>query len=365
MKKKLPIKLNPGNTTDCFIVYLLTILMTDERYLPWYVERFIELEMGIFKGKPVHDFWMYYYEYITFDKSYVFDEVLDIKRFMYKDKGNIVPDVIEAINNSQYVMLGVDCFYVWDGETNHGYHECLIHGYDEEKNEFYYVDIEYGGWVEKTVSFTRIAEGFHACINDYNNYHERLLYMPRFHMPAFTISPNQSFNREPNLMRIFTTVDSFLRGSRHDVAGMYPYGPGGKGEYFESILWKGINIYKGIYEELYDFLKNNTNQDLERKFMIGMKKLIENKEALLHKMQYLHIHRYIELEDPMTEGMEKLIVIIKKAFTALGRYHKTHDENDFLNAMNMIKDAEEKDVLVLGTIRDLLAKSTKDFYGKV
>ncbi len=56
MNKMLPLNMNTGLANDCWHVYRLAPLMTEEHNKPWFMERFIELELGFSLGDPIDQF---------------------------------------------------------------------------------------------------------------------------------------------------------------------------------------------------------------------------------------------------------------------------------------------------------------------
>jgi hypothetical protein len=101
MEKLLPFNFNWGNNTDCWNSKFLGIVLSNDAFLPWYVERF----SSIFLRKRKNEFLTHYYDRGSSAFNYLYQEVLDFKRI--KERADIIRTIKNAIDNNSYVLLAV------------------------------------------------------------------------------------------------------------------------------------------------------------------------------------------------------------------------------------------------------------------
>jgi len=299
MQKILPVNLNTGLTTDCWHFMKLAPLLADDRYIPWFVERFIELEMGICEGDPIQDFWIQYYRLEHYDLELLYQGVLAFDHFEQCDFVDIVQGTMARISEGGYVLLGCDNYYIRMSEyyqKHHCMHEYLLFGFNRHDEVFHILAMKGNQWTTDTVSFKEIEQGFQAGLSNMRGDFEGHYRLFRFDMPATSFKGVPQPKSKPNLYKILESVENCLEGGIRQV--MMGAGDGaGTGASKSFVEWSGISIYDGLQNRISDCIEAYPSLLMDRSIILGIKKMCENKRGMLTRLQYLDRHHYIQLQD--------------------------------------------------------------------
>ena len=111
----------------------LSVILADERLLPWYYEHFINLfsivdESGYLK--------LEFLEYRASYKEVIYEVYLGYN--LLKSESNIINLVIDKINSGYYVIINVDEYYLpvkSRYQKEHFVHHSLVYGYDNARQK--------------------------------------------------------------------------------------------------------------------------------------------------------------------------------------------------------------------------------------
>ncbi|CAM4456523.1 hypothetical protein FHS16_004279 [Paenibacillus endophyticus] len=323
MQKILPINLNTGLTTDCWHFMKLAPLLADDRYVPWFVERFIELEMGIWEGDPIQDFWIQYYRLEHYDLELLYQGVLEFEHFEQRDFSAIVKSTVDRISQGGYVLLGCDNYYIRKSEyyqKQHCMHEYLLFGFNQQERFFHTLAMKGNRWTTETVSFDEIEQGFQSGLNHMRGDfvgHYRLF---RFGMPATSFKGVPQPKSRPNMYKILESVENCLSGgTRHVVMGEKD--GTGTGPPKKFVEWSGMSIYDGLQNRISACIEVYPSLLMDRSIILGIKKLCENKRGIFSRLQYLDQHHYIRLQNRHIEMLNELCGSLDKLLLLLIVYH--------------------------------------------
>lgn len=321
MRKILPLNVDVGITTECWTLYRLSAILTNNKYYSWYYERFINLTMVDNCEVVYYPTYFGNYQYRIIENQFIYDEVLNCKLIDYKNKG-IVDAIIEGINNGWYSLIDYNRFFI-EGDQRYlkenSYHDVIICGYDMKDEVFYCFDynlrnIQIG---IQTIKFDQLEKAFLSSIN----YHRKIGEYSQYceNLPATFIRPDNRFEREVCLGRILDTLDNYMNSHNIEIIS--------NGNTLN--LRKGISIYKGYYQDLYERLLDNENYFSNNALpLFRIKTVGESKKGILTRMNYLMANKYIcfnesELEEKVNEFMNKIELV----FSIMSKFYYTHDKS--------------------------------------
>lgn len=327
MIKKLPVNLKVNITTDCWHFYRLCIILSDDKYTPWYIERFIKISFN------ETSFLSYYYSSEEWGVVDLYSEVLRFQEIREYD--NITNRIAASINNNGYVLIELDNFYVKQSihyMQRHELHETLITGYDDIKKEFYYISWMESRWVEQALSFEDLEASFKSVINIINSDIEQYTWIKTLNLPITSIYLNNNFNREPNMFRVYDSININLQGNTKDVTK-------GSGKEFLS---DGLSIYKGYYTKLKNKILNDETFD-NYLVVMGIKRLLENKQGLLFRIEYLSNNGFIENDTNTIRLLKELIDKIEKFLGLMIKLTMKYNKDYLERACEYLRKAESID----------------------
>jgi len=349
MKKLLPINLNTGITTDCWNFYRLAVILSDEKLLPWFVERFIEVLMH-------ENFTTAYYDFGSLDAYFTYDEVLEYEEIINKEA--IISVIFDSVNRNGYVYLYWDRYFIKESpffKKDHSLHDMLIIGYDDKQEEIYYIDIGINNilWGIHTVKFDNFVEAFSSGLKIVRERPNDFIWLHAYYLPACIFYlKNKTFNRGPRLGRIYASLEVCLRGREFINKKFVP------DKNTSSVFRSGTSIYKGYYEDLNEVLVNkNSNLLNENKHILyGIKRLIESKNGLLFRLNYLNKHNYVTLDESLVKNIKQLLNTLEISFQLMSKYAFTMNIKYLERANQRFKEAEELDICVLTEAINLFQK---------
>lgn len=341
MEKILPVVIDTGIQTECWNYYRLAAMLSDDRYLPWFIERFIELTM--FNGYEVN-----YYDVNSMDYvSPEYDEVIYYEDILTNE--NIVETVIDGISKSGYIMLYADCYYIEGSrfyKDKHYYHELMIIGFNDELREFTYVSININSefWGKYKISFSSLEQAYASAIQWLSGSRDMSLLISDYHYPACIFFLRDIKKRRVQLTRICGSLKRLLFGEIRNIS--YHKLPSSD---TENIVCKGVSIYKRYYESLYSLLMKDGNGILiqDVRVFVGLKKLSESKVGLLYRLKYLDENKYIVLDRHLVDKLNKLCEHIATALRLIEKFMVTENKELLPRMADNLRKAESIDIELL------------------
>lgn len=352
MKKKLPIRLYTGITTECWTFIRLAAILTQERYLPWYIEKFIHYCVD-------ESFQFHYYRWGGIDFLSVYDEVLEFHDINIKD--NVIKKVIEAINDNGYVILYCDRYFVKGGEEyqiKHRLHEMLIYGYDLDSGEINYIDINLDGvlWGEHKIKISELKEAFGSSLLIINENLDKWVWLYETNLPCSVFYLKDTLDRKPRLDILYHSIDMCLKGGEDTNKNFVP-----KSTESNSIRY-GVSAYKSLYVDLNNILTNiNRNFLNENEEVIWcIKSIMESKEGLSFRLRYVMDNMNIRIPSELFDKIENLIETIYRALLHIIKYSRTMDLKYLEKGMNNLMQVEQLDIDVLTESKNILQLHMKN-----
>ncbi|MEK3707939.1 hypothetical protein MKY87_28175 [Paenibacillus sp. FSL R7-0198] len=193
--------MNNNPLINTFNVYasVLSIIGRDNINIsPWLYNNFIQI-------RYVYDWHTYFFD----NHHQIFDQCPWINHHVIpetilKNKWTSLHEfIIDAINESRYVYLYVDRYYISASKAyqkNHNWHEIFIFGYDLEKGTFHVADnIQEGKYIHAECSFSELNEGYNAMNSDNEFFHNvHLLGIKEEHEYKF------------NLQQVASTLENYV-----------------------------------------------------------------------------------------------------------------------------------------------------------
>ncbi len=346
MEKILPINLNTNITTECWTFHKLAAILSDAKYRPWYLEKFINLTI-------VEDFRTMYYPQDTPEHYSIFDEVIEFKYFSTKDQ--IVSQVIEAINENGYVLIDTDYYYMphsAEYQKSHYTHLIIIYGYDNSSQAFHIVDLDKSySWKKFKCPFSQIEEAFYSrCDLLVSNKSKDYKLMSVYHLPASSFFLKNTFSlKQPRIYRIYNEISGCLSGL--------------ESKSIKPTLWdnitkvrrSGVSIYKSYCEDLYNivsedstFLKNNFIP------VLGLKALTECKIGLKLRLEYLVHNGIIKSFDSVIGSIDEICDLLVKCQSLVTNFSLTDNISCLERSMELLRQCQEIDIKLLQETADIL-----------
>lgn len=164
MRRELPVNY-PPITSLMTHASILSIITTNENYIPWFIFNFIQMS--------VEDTGLDFYHFYNTDFLCPYLEVIPLNRDFYKEFINIdiINLIVKCIRNNYYVIPIIDEYYISNSDSfkkNHQPHPILIYGYDYMNNLFSAGDFfKYGKYTFSKISFHELKEAYLKYDSDY------------------------------------------------------------------------------------------------------------------------------------------------------------------------------------------------------
>ena len=359
MKRILPIKkpddLSHADKCECWTALRLGAALSNEDFLPWYMENFICVMMD------QHYCVMHQDKIGSIDSLSLFNEPLTITE-MY-DKEDIVSQVLQAVDAGGYISVYYDRYFLEGNESFgivHYLHDMLIYGYDDEKRELYFVDYELDptGRV-RSIDFSIFSQSFYSALEHIKTEKEKYAWQYILNLPGHIMYPNSpNPHRQVNLTKIYESIDKNLRGGEFICETFSEENVIFHTSYLTDRCRYGISIYKGFYEDWFPIIKReNVIQDNFYNLFIavGLIKLYENKKDLLCRLQYISEEGF-KISNNFIKNVDKFTILLRSAFDLLAECLENFDTQKVEIAEQKIKKAEMLDRLILTEAKDYVSK---------
>lgn len=349
MVKLLPVNLDINLRSWCPFFHYLSVILTDNKYLPWFAEKFIMMEIRPYS-------YMIHYTDAQFRNAYTFDEVLSIHTI--KDKSDIIERLVGYINNNYYLRIVGNRALLDPAATQQlGLHAMLIFGYDLNQNVFHFHDVKFRGKLcqKHSITFEDFKNTFYSGLRiiKENNLQYREEYYER--LTAFRTKPYQPLeNREVHVPRIIRDFKRFYDGGE-----FYKPEPDEKSE---NAIWQqnklkyGTSIYSAFHEDLYFkcFSRNALNEieikKLENSVGRGLTRLFENKINHLFRLNYLSKKLKINFASLTITELKELCSLISNGISFFNKYLHTMNKEYLDKFKTVMKESEMKDKSILEQI---------------
>jgi len=265
---------------------VLSILSTDDAYLPWFHSNFIQM----YCLKDFHDFNrdvpLDFYMGPRKDFNYYLNNnwltYLSTEKQLIEStcNGDTINFITQCINNDLYVALYLDEFYIedrWAYNDRKWEHENLIFGYDLERKVFNMIG--YRGANRKfeasEISFDVFIQAYNDCDRT-NQYYRNQLYLIRKVVRAEDI---YEINYKFNLDFVIRSLEEYVQSA--DSSKNFAMFQNNL-----SHLGFGLDVYKYLKANLTEFWFD----------FRSMHVLWEHKNCMLARLEYMHANGYLEEE---------------------------------------------------------------------
>lgn len=229
------------------------------------------------------------------------------------DGKDIIEVIIDNINHERFVLLMVDRHKLDIGYSKYSEHQLLIHGYDLEKEVFYYADNSFNGKYKTDLqcSISKLREAFYAAS----------IYRlePDFSNSIFTFNINYNAEYSLNIPKIICQLKQYVEETR---------------VFFNNSYLNGI----GVYRHLIECFKKDIldNYDIR-----GLCLIKDHKSAMVQRIQYFEKHfcKHFEALELFVDLKQKcdLIVLL---YVKFGFTKKT---DIMVKIIDMLADMEQEE----------------------
>ncbi|MHA6529497.1 hypothetical protein [Paenibacillus sp. BAC0078] len=343
-KSILPVNLNVDMNINCFDYYKLSMILSDEALIPWFIERFIGLQVD-------EHFECSYYELGSSSPTeyeFVFDEVLSTTRIILEEN-TILDTTIKALKDNKYVLLTLNqkFFKKYHNERKiDSVHGTLFVGYDEKTELLYFLENVNNKWGLGSLKFSDLEQSFHTAIEIISkdkHVDSWLLFLSRVGEPASTFEIKNNYNRQLRLNILYDTFIHYLNGVESISRDSSYY------------RWNGIAIYKAYYQNLTDILVSNDIQEYFKPFRIlniekGMRRILENKRGLIYRVNYLVESLLIEFDEMFLKDLRDLYDLLETGVALYSKFFRKQDKKIIERANVYLKKAEELEYNILSQL---------------
>lgn len=339
MNKELPINLNYSYARECWITLRLIPAMSDNRFIPWFIENFntyyVDENLSI-----SHHNW-------SLTELYnLFNEILTYECF--NKNLDIFKQLELAISNNKYLLLYCDRYYMKNTKQyqhKHEMHEILIHGYDNANNTVNYVDIYNNKWGSYLMSYDELKRSFNSTIDAISGEPSLYEYLYRAQLPATIFSLNTTFQRNLRIDQFYESICYNIEGK--NIRGEY----NDNGELKLISRRYGVSVYKSYYEDLYKYIKN---QQYERYKHMNILTLIETKKNLIIKLNEIRNYLSIKINASVFDDIDKLLENLIIARNLFLKYIFSNELELIEEMRNCFIVAEELDIKIMQYLKNIL-----------
>jgi len=352
----LPIKPNPSFKTSCWDANWLSLILSDDKYLPWYIEHFICIHME-------ENYSIRYYDLYDIDYCSIYNEVLEIipLELFLKDIEDVVAFTKNNIDNGYYINFTLDLFFIEFSKVyrkTHHFHGPLVFGYSDEKKVFYGFDLMYGINEYKYDQFKAGCESLFTLIREKVNHklnkeHQNFNFN-KFDFRVYDIGirtngylariKNQKFREKPMLGNVFLALEKCLEGNILINE---------KDSTFNK--WFGTSIYNKLNIDIFskwEQIKDTLNAETKKNIYFGFRTIIENKEGLKYRINYLYNNQIIPIDVDLLNRLDYLHKRLREAFSLFTKFNQTQNAKYLDDVKNIMSNIEEID-------REVLEKSSE------
>ncbi|MEW9701755.1 hypothetical protein [Paenibacillus sp. SI8] len=264
----------------------LSILSIDDAYLPWFHSNYIQL-CGLKDYNLTYDLPLDFYMGPRKDFNYYSNaswlSFLSTERQLVKSTcEDIIKYVIACIEQNLYVALHIDEFYLedrWAYKRRKWDHENLIFGYDLERKVFNIIGFKGTNrkFEASEISFEVFKEAYEQCDDqNHNNWRSQILLIRKANHGADDPIRNYAFD----LDLVISTIEEFLQSK--DATRKF-------GMFHNSLkhLVFGLEVYNMMKANLPNFWSD----------FRPMHVLLEHKNCMLSRIQYLKDHGFLTEDD--------------------------------------------------------------------
>lgn len=347
MKKKLSVNLDVEFRSECWNFIRLCILMSDDSYMPWYIEKFNHFFVD-------ETLAFHFYEWNTMEFYSNYDEVLQFDDIT--DTSKLIETIIEAINNGDYVTLYWDRYYVrgtLQYQKEHKVHGMLVYGYDTDTESISFIDNDINGilWGVNEISYEELLCAFDSAVGIITEEPRQWNWIYQTNLPASRVHLRRDFTRGVRPEAFYTAVKRNLFGGEYADVSRQTLGR-------ISVRRYGISIYKSYYEDLYRILKeenhNYCNEEGKEFILIKLKSLIECKKSFVRKLEYFNKTGIFTFPAELLQGAEQVAELVNKGYLLLSKYTFSFREEILERARSQFMEAQELERTVLEEAKKIM-----------
>jgi len=337
MVKKLLVKESPLNGY-MEEAYALTVAASQDSSYEWIYSNYIQLvfqDPKIFDNQPVKFFKL------SFTNGKVWDAECPllcydrITRNMLRSMNLDVNELIcRAIDNDFYVKLFLDEFYLpyrTAYNNSHYIHESFFYGYDDEKEILYglaYVDRHFKEFV---VEMKNIKQAFE--LGEYCGTQQDRIIM-------LSCNPERFYEFDKKV--VIRSIEEYLNSYSTDIR----YGE-------INNLHKEFVFGLRIYEELKKYYANG-----ERKNVIPLHIILEHKELMLKRIQYMIDNQHFFNDDGIVSDYREVVNKAARCKLHYLKYLVTKSKSSYDKMQELINDLYDSDKNVTEKLYDLIISDT-------
>lgn len=282
------------------------ILLPHAEMKSWILSQFISLWAC---DDVQEDFFVYFVnpDY-WFGCPYLFTEELH-KSLIFGSSCSKIDFVKNCIDHDTYIIPTVDTFYIPAYHSNiHSFHECLIYGYDDEKELLYIADFcpSYSFTTCTYAEFER-ASYEHKNYFDWSNVVRFAKYDAKREHPKFEICLSTNLDFSVMLNLLYDYRDGINSQLRYHIKQEF-------GDYF-SFRYGGLRIYEKFREHLVKCFNQEIKIRIKVFYLLKAHKLI-----MKERLEYLESVCEIDFSIPLSNCI-KLLQDVDLLLSLILRYN--------------------------------------------
>lgn len=308
--------------------YILSIIGTDDRYLPWYYSNYIQLRFDRSTEDWRHTDYFNFYNY-----DFAVDQIpaLETNRIPYDLLDAAVPDAlsffIHAIDNGYYLYLFTDQFYIPEHpyyRRTHFVHDMFLYGYDQETELFYTRGFDRQNmYRDYTIPFADFMDSYRFAEMELREKQCVYLLRKRDEIPY----PFNAALVADLLEEYLSSVDSSYRLATSRPSRDFAY---------------GVETYGSLHGML-NLIREEGHADI-RPFHL----LWEHKKCMLARIRYMEEQGYLPAEDGLSAAYAKVEESSQAIRYLLMKYSFTQQDGELAKIGRRLDEMADNERSVLG-----------------
>lgn len=335
-KIELPIEIEDIDCiTDCWVFNRLIIIKTSPYYEDWIASHY-----NLFATSEYN----FHFGDLSLSEPNYHDDILERKQLnvLKIDQNNVVLELSKKISEGYYINI----FVKSNTEIDH-FHEVVIYGFDNFKNDFLVVEHQNRGFKKSHISYDFLIDTW-PDIKKYfisNSFRGMELSM-NFQYPATLFKIKHGYNIENCAVEAYKKLRKELQGTKLNIFCSQEFL-----NYKEyRIQYQGIECLSAIFAMINDALNGKEFVSWFRGKTSAIKKLYEHRKMILLSMRYVYKKWQVCMSDESLIYIEKYqenLKIVEKWLSLSLRYELTNNKHDLEIVLNDLPTVyrNEKNIL--------------------